>query len=119
MNIPKSWFDLSKEERDKSFEDWQQRCADQKNNQSTAREKIIGAARAGALDAIRLDNILSACTQFGLSADDVTELKALRDSLRLPITHPAHTEPCRLCGGDGGAGHRCPHCFGNGLEPEV
>lgn len=24
---------------------------------------------------------------------------------------------CRRCGGDGGAGGRCPHCGGNGFEP--
>jgi uncharacterized Zn finger protein len=24
---------------------------------------------------------------------------------------------CHQCGGDGGAGGRCPRCFGNGFEP--
>lgn len=26
-------------------------------------------------------------------------------------------ENCRQCGGDGGAGGRCPRCGGNGFEP--
>lgn len=25
--------------------------------------------------------------------------------------------PCHQCGGDGGAGGRCPRCSGNGFEP--
>ncbi len=27
-------------------------------------------------------------------------------------------ENCRQCGGDGGAGGRCPRCGGNGFEPK-
>lgn len=26
--------------------------------------------------------------------------------------------PCHQCGGDGGAGGRCPRCGGNGFEPQ-
>jgi len=44
----------------------------------------------------------------------------LENKLSLPAkfgSGPQKWLPCHQCGGDGGAGGRCPRCGGNGFEP--
>lgn len=55
--------------------------------------------------------------------DRIVKLQSIADKyepiqLEPSVTKKSAYEICHQCGGDGGAGGRCPRCGGNGFEPQ-
>jgi hypothetical protein len=65
----------------------------------------------------------SELAKFKCSVCGAKQTKLIEDNVSTSpakITQPSgmQFENCRQCGGDGGAGGRCPRCGGNGFEPK-
>ena len=54
-----------------------------------------------------------------LSQIEMQKIMLERSATVSPLASNATWEQCHICGGDGGAGGRCPWCRGNGFEPQV
>lgn len=104
--IPASEWSRYEEEQRKLEE---QRKADD-------RERIIGLARNNQLSHDQLVLVAENATNLGISGEDLKFVQSEVFRTKGYSTSSAHMA-CRQCGGDGGAGGRCPRCGGNGFEP--
>jgi rubrerythrin len=95
------------------YEEEQRKLDEQRKTDE--RERIIGLARSGQLSHDQLTLVADNATNLGISGED---LKFVQDEVfrtRKYSISSVHMS-CRQCGGDGGAGGRCPRCGGNGFE---
>jgi uncharacterized protein YifE (UPF0438 family) len=78
------------------------------------RRRLVDLALADNLSSRQLEQVLANAKRFDFSPEEVAVLQAgLTKHMLASIT--GRWLACHQCGGDGGAGGRCPSCSGNGF----
>lgn len=58
------------------------------------------------------------CSMCGAKLTKLIENQITTEQTQIIQPSTMQWENCHQCGGDGGAGGRCPRCGGNGFEPK-
>lgn len=96
---------------------WVKYQANRKVFYSGERGRLVELALNDHLSVRQLEQIVSNAVLFNFSPEELDVFNSEIAKRKSAESEYAALATCHQCGGDGGAGGRCPRCGGNGFEP--